>query len=521
MFVTSAALNSLQVDGVYVYNQPPVPVAGQGINTSLAGIVGTASWGPLNTPTVFSDTASLYAAFGSFATAGISGQPFSLVTEGQFATNFSNNFLGVRVSDGTDSAATAALKDSSGTNGVTLTAKYSGTEGNSVGIVLATGSQSTSGAPTLTATLQRLGYAPEVYPNLTNPNAGGFAAALISAINNGISGVRPASQLCVASVLGSTSVTGYTATASPVSLSGGANGQNPTSSQQVGQDGTTGRTGVYALRGTGVQQFILAGNSDSTQFATLAAFAASEGSLSIVCLPSGTSSTNAISAKQTANANSSNQTLLKDWMYFTDPVSGQQRLVSPMGEALGVIASLAPEQSPGNKPVAGMNNILSTERTGTPYSYAEAQQLETAGILYVTNPIPRGAIFGFPHGQNCNPNFGSGSDTIAYTRMTNFLAASVVGLLGPFVGELQGTASNDPTRAAAKNVLSTFLNNLQRQGRISNFSVQLDNLNNTPSTIAQGFCLALVQVQYMGIIKFFMATLQGGQTVQISSGNIQ
>jgi hypothetical protein len=511
--ITSNALNNLQVDGAYVYLQPPTPIAGAGIATSLSGIVGTASWGPINAPQPFSDTASAYAAFGRSIS-----DPFSLVTESLFAVNFASNFLGVRVSDGTDTAASVLVKDTGGTNGVTLTGKYSGTEGNNISVTLAVGSQSTVATPTMTATIARTGYPSEVFANLGNPSAGGFAANLRNAVNLGVSGVRGPSNLVVATASGA-SVLGFVAGTS--TLVGGTNGATVTSVQQIGLDGTTGRTGLYALRGLGVQQFILAGNSDPTQYTALATFAASEGSFAIAALPSGTSTSTALTTKQTANYNSINGALVKDWLTFTDPTISQQRMVSPLGETLGLIASLPPEASCGNKPIQGASNFLSTERTGTPYSGAEAAQLEGAGILYWTNPIPRGNVFGLPHGQNASGLANTGQDTIAYTRMTNFLAASLAGLIGPFVGELQGTSPNDPTRAAAKAVLTTFLQNLQNANRISGYNVQLNTANNTPSSIAQGYMLATCQVQYLATVKFFIVSLIGGASVQISTGNIQ
>lgn len=517
-FVTSSALNNLTVDGAFVYPQSPTPVAGQGIPTSLSGIVGTSSWGPLNTPVPFSDTASMYAAFGSYGACG--QDPFSLVTEGQFAVAYSNNFLGVRVDNGASTAATAAIKDSGTTNGVTLTGLYTGATGNDISYSLQTGSASTSGAPTLTATIARLGYAPEVYPNLPNGATGGFAAALISAVNTGLPGVRGKSNLIVASVLGATSVLGFVATASPVSMTGGNNGAVVTSIEQIGVNGSVGsRTGIYALLGTGVQQFIMAGNSDSTQFAAQAAFAAANGTLAIAALPSGTTVAAAVTAKNTANYNSIYGVCLKDWVNFTDPSTGAIRLVSPLGVSLGVIASLPPEQSPGNKPVNGITNILSTEQANA-YAQSDDQALEQAGIMYIRRGIERNqSLYGFWNGQNASTNWNSGTDTVAYTRMTNYLGGSIIGYLGPFVHELQSSAPNDQTRANAKAVLTGWLQGLQNAGRIAAYNVQLDNVINTTTTIADGLCLALVQVEYMAIIKVFLATLQGGQTLSLTTAN--
>jgi hypothetical protein len=525
-FVSSAALNTLQVDGVYVYAQAPTPVGGgQGIDTSLSGLDGTAAWGQPNVPTPFSGAADLFAKFGSLAN---NTGAYSLVREGWMSSVLASsigatfNGVGVRVTDGTDVAASVQLKDSGATNGVTLTAFYTGAEGNTINVLLSLGSNSTSGAPTLTATVQRGQYAPEVYPNLSNPTGGGFAVNLFNAVNNGIAGVCPKSAIVVATKNG-TSVANFTAMTAPVALTGGTNGNGVTTAQMIGTDGITGRTGIYALRGSGVQQFILCGNSDPTAYATLQSFAASEGSLAVAALPSGTSTASAITTKQQNNCTSQNAALVKDWLYISDPVTGAQSLVSPLGEALGLISSLAPEQSPGNKPVQGCSNFLSTERTGTPYSGAEAQQLETAGILYFTNPIPRGSVYGFPHGENASASavgLNAVTDTIAYTRMTNYLGASIPAILGPYIGELQSSRANDPTRSAAKAALTGFLQSLQDQGRIDTFNVTLDLTNNTPITIAQGYCCALVQVAYMNVIKFFLVTLQGGSAVQVGLGNV-
>lgn len=525
-FVSSAALNTLQVDGVYVYAQAPTPVGGgQGIDTSLSGLVGTGAWGPLDVPTPFSGAADLFAKYGSLANAN---GAYSIVREGWMSSVLASsigstfNGVGVRRSDGTDLAASVQIKDTGGTNGLTLTGFYTGAEGNTISVLLSLGSNSTSGSPTLTATIQRGQYAPEVYPNLANSSGGSFAAALFNAINSGIAGVCPKSSIVVASKIG-TSAAAYAAMTSPVSLSGGVNGNAVTTSQQIGTDGIVGRTGIYALNGTGVQQFILCGNSDPTAYPTSQSFAASIGALAIGALPSGTSTAVAITTKQQNNCTSLSAALVKDWLYISDPVTGAQSLVSPLGEALGLIASLAPEQSPGNKPVQGCSNFLSTERTGTPYSGAEAQQLETAGILYFTSPIPRGAVYGLPHGENASASavgLNAVTDTIAYTRMTNYLGASIPAILGPYIGELQSTRANDPTRSNAKAALVGFLQSLRNQGRIDSYNVTLDLTNNTPTTIAQGYCCALVQVAYMNVIKFFLVTLQGGSAVQVGLGNV-
>lgn len=627
MFITSASLNNLQVDGAFVYNQPPMALPGLGVPTSLSGMVGTGSWGKPNTP--LPATAQN---FGSYANCG--ADPYSIITEALFANALSNNNIAVRVTDQTDVAATATTTDSGGTNGVEFIAVNTGKDGDTISVTYQTGTNSTTSEPTLTAAIQRQGYAPEIYPNLTNPTGGGFAAALIDAVNNGITGTRGPSQLVTAVQAVAASTLAFNASTQPVYLSGGTNGAsfpavpaapaapaiavvgtagttqyqyevvasgngdsapspagqtstanatldssnyntvtwtavpgaikykilrqtggaggyqllatvsanvttlqdqgqytpsgytaatNVTPSQaQYGTDGIIGRTGLFALKGTGIQQFILCGNTDSTQYANLATFGQSYGSLPIAAFPSGTDTETAKTTKQTGNFTSQYGAIVKDWLYFKDPNTGSQRLVSPLGEALGLIASLPPEASPGNKPIGGLTNFSQTERTGTPYDENEARELQGAGILYFTNPIPRGPIYGFAHGQNASTSVvgvNNPTGNINYTRMMNYLGASIVGFLGPYVDELQGTSANDPTRAAAKTSLTQWLQTLKDQGRIDDYRVTLDLSNNTPLTIAEGFGIALVQVAIMNTVKFWLCTLQGGSAVQISFGN--
>jgi hypothetical protein len=70
-------------------------------------VVGTANWGPVNSPVVFGDLAGASAAFGA-----MQNRKYDLLTQVALATlQGANNFVGVRVTDGTDVAATATDPD--------------------------------------------------------------------------------------------------------------------------------------------------------------------------------------------------------------------------------------------------------------------------------------------------------------------------------------------------------------------------------------------------------------------------
>src|SRR5581483_6834626 len=115
---------ALTVPGLSINVQAPPPANINGVPTNIGGIVGTATWGPVNSPVIAGgpNDASLWF-----------GQPqnrkYDLMTHVVIASQLGlNNFRLVRVTDGTDVAATIAVL----TNCITLTAKYTGTLGNSL-----------------------------------------------------------------------------------------------------------------------------------------------------------------------------------------------------------------------------------------------------------------------------------------------------------------------------------------------------------------------------------------------------
>ena len=103
--------------------------------------------------------------------------------------------------------------------------------------------------------------------------------------------------------------------------------------------------------------------------------------------------------------------------------------------------------------------------------------------------------------------------------MGTFLEQAFYQLGGPFIGKNQSPAANDPTRAAIQGSYQDFLNSLMPNGgvqRIAAGKATCDLTNNTPQTIAQGYCFVTILVQYLGVIRILYVTLQGGTAVQVS-----
>jgi hypothetical protein len=302
-------------------------------------------------------------------------------------------------------------------------------------------------------------------------------------------------------------------------MAGGLNGDTAlTSSQQLGTPFALPATGMYALVGTGVQKLGLCGNTDTSIWTTLLTFALQIGAGVALCYPPNTTTAAAIALKASVGVDSYAGWLFKDWVQYLDTVNGQYRLVSPMPFALGRIASLTPEQSPGNKTI-GL--VKATERTlaNSPYSPAEMGVLTAAGINFITNQCPGGTFFGLRHGLNSSSN--SAIADIPYTNVTNFLAYSFAGSFGEFIEQNQTTRSDDPIRAAASQKLSKFLLKLKKNGTIEDYSVDMSysdtgSATNTRDSVTSGFMNAIVRVQYKSVIRFFVVTLIGGKTVNVS-----
>jgi len=495
---------ALIVPDLYVQIVPPQTVYLNGVPTNELGVVGTAQWGPANTPVPLSTMANFWQWFGN-----IQARTYDLGTAIAAAVlQGANNFSAVRVTDGTDVAASIVIQ----TNCLTVTSKYTGTLANADTVTIAAGTAAT----TSKVTIARAGMVPEVFDNIgAGLSANALWIAIANAINNGISGIRGPSQLLVATA--GAGVTAPTLTA--YTLTGGTDGVTTiTSTTLVGVD-TVPRKGMYALRNTGASIGFLADVSDTTTFATQVSFALSEGIYMIGVTPSGDAISTAITNKGTAGIDSyAFKYLLGDWVYWLDTVNQQTRLISPQGFVAGRLANLSPEQSSLNKPLYG---IVGTQKSyqNLVYSSAELQLLGQAGIDVITNPIPAGNIFGVRFGHNSSSNAVINND--AYTRMTNYIAYTLNAGMGQFLGKLQGRSATDPTRRAAAATLSSFFENLllpnmTGYGMIDSYSVICDLTNNTTPRIALGYMQADCKVVYLGIVEKFLVNVEGGVSVQIT-----
>nr|DAT37699.1 MAG TPA: tail connector protein [Caudoviricetes sp.] len=491
---------ALIVPDLYVQIVPPQVTLLNGVPTNVIGMAGTAQWGPTNSPTIIGNMAMYAQAFGA-----VQNRKYDMGTAVAAAViNGANNFRCVRVTDGTDVAATATVQ----TNCLTLTAKYTGTLGNTIVATLAAGSATgtwkvTVAAPTL---------APEVFDNIGLGLTGApLWAAIAAAINNGTSIQRGPSQIIVAAAGAGVAAPA----AASFTLAGGTDGATTiTGTVLIGQD-TIPRKGMYALRNQGVSVGVLVDCDDSTTWANQLAFGLSEGIYMIGVGPAGDTIANAVSAKATAGIDSyAFKLLFGDWIYFLDTANGVTRLISPQGFVAGLLGNLSPEQSSLNKQLYGVVGTQKSYANQT-YSSAELQALAQAGIDVITNPVPGGSYFGCRIGHNTSSNALTQGDN--YTRMTNYIAATLNAGMGKYVGKLQSIT----VRSQATATLSNFLSSMEQQGMIGAvnggpaFSVQIDANNNPMNRVALGYMQADVKVIYLSIIEKFLVNVEGSQATVI------
>lgn len=517
--ISSASFNpaDFSAPGLYINNVPPVPYI-NGAATNVGFVVGTANWGPVNAPLITSDPADAQNKFGGITATALT-DVHDLCTDLTIA--YQQGFInlwGVRVTDGTDVAASVTASGATASGG-TVTALYTGSLGNEITFQITAGSNSN---------LFNVYVSAPFYGNaeaFTNLPAATFWTSLQTALASGVNGVRGPSSLVrllnASNTAGAPTVGIYT-------LAGGTSGStNVVTDDLIGQNQTTPHTGIYLAASLSPypQKMWVAGLTDSSAVADMVAFAQANAIFTVMAFPTGTSTSAAQAAIEAAGEPSYELSWLKDWIYWNDPVNATVRLVAPYGFTMGLITALSPAQSPLNKQVLG---VVGTERnnpyTGNvPYGNTEIGIMNSIGVLVITNPIPQGAVFGIATATNTSTN--SAESPVEYAAMTNFLDISFGETMGQFVGQLQTARPSDPLRASVRHALNGFLNGLQGAGIIDAFSVVCTYATsgnpqlgvNTPQTIAQHYLYAFAAVRYLSSVWYFVISLQGGTTVVTTS----
>jgi hypothetical protein len=498
---------ALIVPDLYVEIVPPQNLILNGVPTNIIGAVGTSTWGPIGTPVILSSMLDYGVNFGP-----IIPRKYDMGT--QIATAVqqgAQNFRAVRVTDGTDTFASANVPGCAST----ITALYTGSLGNQITVTIQPGSQLSSWM--LIVSLP--GLQPEVFDNIPG-NSAAFWIALAAAVNTGAGVNRSASRMITIQPNGNSSTPTNTLITLGSATHGADGASGVTGLQLIGQDGAA-RSGMYALRGQGCGLGLLADADDPQIWSSQAQFGLDEGLYVILTGPAGDTISNAVVMKQSVGLDSySAKLMFGDWLWWSDQTNGLIRLVSPQGFVAGRLANLSPEQSSLNKPLYG---IIGSQTSGQPqsgeassYSTADLATLFSAGIDVISNPQPAGSFWGVRGGKNSSSDLMINGDN--YVRLTNFISQTLSAGMGEYVGQVitAGLFQN------IRGTLLSFLQNMLNQGLLGTtdgtapFSVICDISNNPLSMTALGYVQANVQIRYQAINEKFIVSLEGGQTVQIT-----
>lgn len=480
---------SLVNPGVYVDIVKPATVI-NGVSTDRIGVVGTAGWGPVNTPVVVGSMSDYIASFGPKQAAS--------TTDAGLAVNCAiaqgaSDFRVVRITDGTDTAATGKLDST-----VTVTASCTGTVGNGITVMVA----AAGGGYTLTASHATLG---------TTTYSGATWTAIAAAV--------AADPSAIIAVTVPTTVPAVAA--GSVTLSGGTNGGTPTTANFVGTDGTSGRTGMYALRNQGCAIGVLAGLTDAGSWSAQAAFGLGEGVYMVTSGPAGDTISNAVSTLSgSGGASYALKVMFGDWLWWDDDTNGTM-LVPPAAFAAGILASLSPEQSSLNKQIYSVRGSQKSGSSGTGASYSGAEKtvLFSAGIDVIATPSPGGSYWSCQLGHNSSSSSSVSGDN--YTRLTHYIAETLATGMGAYIGEPINDDLFGNVRATILGYLSAMLGagQLGLYNSMIPYTVICDSSNNPQARTAIGYVQADVSVRYMGIAEKFIVNLQGGTTVTITTSS--
>lgn len=508
---------ALVVPDIYVQVVPPTVSLLNGVPTNVLGVVGTATWGPVDSPVTVSSMAEYAETFGPIqAPSGAAGDKFDLgIGVATAVMQGANNFRCVRVTNGTAVKANVTWNDGSGNNHVKFVSKYGGTHGNKTKIVVSKSSNFvTTSAENYRIDISIPGRTTEVFDNIAKgANAAGTRQNIIDAIMLGQSGIRGPSQIVTAEAPASSLATADPAyTTSAIELASGTDGSAVTSSGTLVGTAAAGN-GLHALSGTGCSVAFCTGADDAAQWATQVAFGKAEGCYVILTQPDG----GTVAAQKTAAEGTDSyvaKLMFGDWVVWMDNANNKTRTVTPQGFVAGRLANLSPEQSSLNKPLYG---VVSTTRLASnqPFSDAELQSIAESRMDLITTPSPGGQYYSTRLGHNTSSNPVINTD--GYTRMTNYIATTLEAGMGVFVGQLQ-----TPTvRRSAKATLESFLAAMEGQGMIgsadgsSPFQVVLDDTNNPQSRVALGYMQADVKVRYLSVVEKLLVNVEGGQSVEI------
>lgn len=489
-------LNNLVVDDQY-FMEVPSPPGTASVPTGNVGILGTFSRGPVNIPVLCPTYPDLVKKFGESDTALL--LTGTICARQLFAQGNTNVYV-VRVQPtGTPVvAASVPVKDTSVTplTVFTLTAKSPGSWGNALQASVSAGSK----AGTFKLSLQ-YGAESETWDNLivaqpTTPIVGAVLLSVLSQQSNLVNVAIPTTP-----VLTAWAVASYV-------LVGGTDGAAAVAADYIGTNTAGVKTGLFALDSAPINYVLAAEMSDPTINLALSNNAqtiSAQGGMprkAIVTFPKTTQPAGLAALLIPLDTDRVFPCYLYQQVY--DSVTAGVITVSPLGFFAGLLTSLTPQQSTGNKAIFGSLGFDPTIANVGPADFIVAAQAHVNMVGVTTPAGPIGVRGGFTASST------AGEFQQIYVRnMKDYIDSLVFTQGGLYVDEPITEDLMRQVKQTVDNILYIMkMPNAPQDKMISDYRITCDGSNNSGSSLAQNMLICDYAVKLLNMNRFMIFRTQ-------------
>ncbi len=484
--------------GVYAVSVPP-PATILAVGTGVAVEVGQFPWGPSNALTYPAGIGTFWQTFAPAGMSRLGSAHLATIRKGWPVLG------GVRVADPVAVAASCVIQTGGSVTVMNVTAKYTGTSGNSIIITIAAPNDGIATHFNFTAQVSSAsGTTTELYVNCNVASSGG---AVVPNLTN--------------SVLLATAT--YASAGTPANgsttLTGGTNG-TVTSTMYVGIPGSD-NSGFALLEADPTINHVFTDDCSNGFRIAVNSGLTAHGLLvqSRMCYLSGNSGQTAAAAQADIVTNSyqSIYNVYTDpWTYVADDTDGTPINIPGSSWAASVAAQIPPSLAISWRASSVSSLLQGISSLEANRSYVRAQNTASG----ISTLIPSN-IGGFTFEASVNTSAVAGQQSIERTRMGIFIAQSAVNAWYPYVD-----APNLPFfQQDLVNSANSFLGVLKNNATVNpaalpyivNYAVLPVGASNTAATIAAGMYNVGAQIQLGSPMSQISLSMQFGPTVVVAA----
>lgn len=451
----------------------------------VMGMVGAASMGPVNTPTLITSEANFVATFG----------PPALTNFGQAAAiqylQQGSSLWYVRITDGQDTTASVNVPDTLTTPTTSFTVSGNSTGSNFNGWQVVISNVVTSTSPS-TFTFQVL-------------NASGLSVAIINNVSMYSSSSNYLPTLVSNggynfTITDPNNGSGTTPAAGTYTLAGGSNGDTNITDAQVIGTGSTGMQGFVNNELYPISVLATPGFVDDAVINAAITLCQNRGDCLYLCdTPQSLSVSEVISWSNGTGTYSSTMTAINNqyaavywpWVQYYDPYNGVNRWTPPSGWIAGVYAYNDSVAYPWDAP-AGLTRGRLTQPIGIEYSASRADRDQLQGQGNIINPIINITNTGLVvWGQKTTLRQQNDLNRVNVVRLVNYLRSTLANVSLQLVFE----NNNLVTWSEWVGMVTPLLTQIQNEGGLYAFSVVMNSSTVTNADIQEHYLPGNIYLQ--------------------------